>query len=96
MVELAYPEEAQRRGIRGTVVIEFLIDKKGLPHTIRVLKGHPTLASAVSQAVQQWRWRPYRRNREAVELEMMIAVNFEPDFALASPSWTAVADPLRA
>ena len=73
-------------------MIEFLIDKKGLPSTIRTIKGHPMLAVAVTQAVAQWRWKPYRRNGETVELEMMIAVNFEPDFVADRADWALAAE----
>jgi TonB family protein len=78
MVEPLYPEEAQRDGISGTVVVEALIDRKGVPRAVHSLRGDPILARAVSKAVKQWRWRPYRLNREAVEVDMTIAVDFEP------------------
>jgi TonB family protein len=78
MVEPVYPEEAQESGIRGTVVVEALVDKQGVPRAIHALRGDPLLVTAVSEAVQQWRWKPYRLNREAVEVDMTIAVNFEP------------------
>lgn len=78
MVKLTYPDEALREGIRGTVIVELLIDKQGAPKDLRAMKGNPILAGAVLGAVQQWRWQPYRVNREAVEIELTIAVNFEP------------------
>jgi TonB family protein len=78
MVEPIYPEAAQENGIRGTVVVEVLIDKQGVPQAVHAVRGNPILANAVSTAVQQWRWQPYRLNREAVEVEMTIAIDFEP------------------
>ncbi len=78
MVEPIYPEAAQENGIRGTVVVEVLVDKQGVPQAVHAVRGNPILASAVSKAVQQWRWQPYRLNREAVEVEMTIAIDFEP------------------
>ena len=78
MVEPVYPEAAQENGIRGTVVVEVLVDKQGVPQAVHAIRGNPTLASAVSKAVQQWRWQPYRLNREAVEVEMTIAIDFDP------------------
>lgn len=81
MVEPVYPEEAQRDRIGGTVVVEALIDKRGFPQVVHPLRGDPILAGAVSHAVRQWRWQPYRLNREAVEVDMTIAVNFVPDDA---------------
>ncbi len=78
MVEPIYPEAAQENGIRGTVVVEVLVDKQGVPQAVHAVRGNSILASAVSSAVQQWRWQPYRLNREAVEVEMTIAIDFEP------------------
>jgi TonB family protein len=78
MVEPLYPEEAQRDGISGTVVVEALVDRKGIPRAVHSLRGDPILVGAVSKAVKQWRWRPYRLNREAVEVDVTIAVDFEP------------------
>jgi TonB family protein len=78
IVEPIYPEEAQENGIRGTVVVEALVDKQGVPQSVYALRGDPLLARAVSEAVQQWRRKPYRLNREAVEVDMTIAVNFGP------------------
>jgi len=78
MVEPAYPEEAKENGIGGTVVVEVLIDKEGVPQAIRAVRGNPILATTASKAVQQWRWKPYRLNRVPVAVEMTIAMNFEP------------------
>jgi TonB family protein len=78
MVQPVYPPEAQRDGIHGTVVVEVFIDTQGVPRAIHTVRGDSVLAGAVSQAVQQWRWQPYRLNRKVVAVETTIAVNFEP------------------
>lgn len=78
MIEPIYPEAARKKGIRGTVVVELFVDKHGLPQAIHAVRGNPILANTVFKAVQQWRWQPYRVNRKAVEVEMTIAINFEP------------------
>jgi TonB family protein len=76
MVEPIYPAAARKRGIRGTVVVEVFIDKHGMPQAIHAVRGNPTLAGTVFNAVRQWRWEPYRLNRKPVEVEMTIAINF--------------------
>ena len=43
-----------------------------------MLKGNPVFADAVVEAVKQRRWQPLRLNREVVEMETTVAVNFEP------------------
>lgn len=82
MVKPGFPAEAEKKGVFGTVVVEALIDKQGTPQRIRVVKGNPVLVKAVRDAVQQWRWEPYRLNGEAVELETTISVKFEPRHGL--------------
>jgi hypothetical protein len=77
LIEPAYPEEALRLGIGGTVIAELLINKRGLPQKVQIVKGHFILAGAVNNVLHQWRWKPYRLNGEAVEIDLMIAMNFE-------------------
>jgi TonB family protein len=78
MVMPEFPAEAEKRGLRGTVVIQALIDKTGAPQKISIVRGDPILAKAALKAVQQSRWQPYLINGEAVEIEMTIGWNFEP------------------
>ncbi|HEU4414836.1 MAG TPA: energy transducer TonB [Candidatus Angelobacter sp.] len=76
-VEPVYPEQARMDGLQGTVVVELLVNKQGEPEALHTLRGDPVLARAVTEAVLQWRWQPYRLNRNAVAVDMTIAVNFE-------------------
>jgi outer membrane biosynthesis protein TonB len=41
-----------------------------------LLKDHPLLAPAAFEAVRQWKYRPYRSNGEAKEVETNVQVNF--------------------
>jgi TonB family protein len=77
-VRPTYPAEALARGIKGPVVLQVIIDKQGKPHDIKVKKGDPVLAKAAVEAVRQWEYKPYKLNGEAVEVETMVTVNFEP------------------
>jgi TonB family protein len=77
VVEPDYPETARRNGVGGTVVVEALIDKHGIPDRVRILRGDPTLAAAAREAVCQWRWQPPHLGTETVPIA--IAVNFEPE-----------------
>jgi TonB family protein len=49
MVGPIYPEAALKNGIGGTVVVEVLIDKQGVPQAVHALRGDPALARTVSQ-----------------------------------------------
>jgi protein TonB len=50
----AYPAEASRRGIQGTVTVEFTIEKSGASKKIRVLRtsGSEALDSAIVEAIR--------------------------------------------
>jgi TonB family protein len=78
MVEPVYPEAALESGISGTVVVEVFIDKQGVPQAFHAVRGNAILTNAAFKAVQQWRWQPYRLNREAIPVEMTLAIHFEP------------------
>src|SRR5262245_65257941 len=77
-VQPIYPDQALQQGIGGTVVVDVLIDRQGLPQSIQVIKGDPILASSALEALRQWRWKPCRLNGKAVAMEATIVVNFEP------------------
>jgi periplasmic protein TonB len=71
-----YPPEAGRARIEGTVVLLAMIGKDGTVEDVRVEKGLPVLAQAATEAVKQWRYRPYLLNGEPVEVDSQITINF--------------------
>lgn len=75
-VEPIYPKLALVAGIRGEVRLHAIIAKDGTIQSISVVSGHPLLAKAAVDAVSQWRYRPYVLNKEPVEVETFITVNF--------------------
>ena len=77
MVRPKYPEVAKAAGIQGDVVLEAVIGKQGEIRKLRVVKSaSPLLAAAAVEAVQQWRYVPFRLNGYAVEVETTITVHF--------------------
>lgn len=75
-VQPAYPVAAREARIHGQVELRAIISKAGTIENLVVLRGHPMLASAAVEAVKQWRYRPYLLNKEPVEVETNITVNF--------------------
>jgi protein TonB len=75
-VEPIYPKIASLTGIRGEVRLYAIIAKDGTIQSLRVISGHPLLTNAALDAVRQWRYRPYVLNKEPVEVETFITVNF--------------------
>jgi protein TonB len=71
-----YPALARSARIQGTVVLQAMISKQGMIENLRLQSGHPMLAPAASEAVRQWRYRPYILNGEPVEVDTQITVNF--------------------
>jgi periplasmic protein TonB len=71
-----YPPLARSARIQGPVVLKAMISKQGTIENLQLLSGHPMLAPAAIEAVQQWRYRPYVLNNEPVEVETQITVNF--------------------
>jgi len=72
----AYPPEAGRARIEGTVVLQAVIGKDGSVQDVRVESGLPILAQAAVDAVKQWRYRPYLLNGEPVEVDSRITIDF--------------------
>jgi periplasmic protein TonB len=75
-VQPVYPEAARKMRIQGPVVLQAIISKEGRIEHLQVVSGHPFLVKAAAEAVQQWRYRPYVLNGEAVEVETLVTVNF--------------------
>jgi protein TonB len=72
-----YPIIAVRTGVQGEVKLHAIIARDGAIQSLSVISGHPLLTRAAIEAVQQWRYKPYRLNGETVEVETYITVNFK-------------------
>jgi len=73
----AYPQNALRMRIDGTVELLATISKDGNITHIKVLSGDAQLAKAASDAVKQWKYKPYLLNGEPVEIQTQVTVNFK-------------------
>jgi protein TonB len=75
-VNPVYPKTARKKHIQGVVIMSATIDKNGDIANLVVVSGDPTLAKAATEAVQQWKYRPYLLQGQPVEVETQIQVNF--------------------
>jgi periplasmic protein TonB len=73
----SYPPNALRMHIEGTVELLATISKEGNISHIKVVNGDPQLARAASDAVKQWKYKPYLLNGEPVEIQTGVTVNFK-------------------
>ncbi len=71
-----YPPEAFQSRVHGTVVLQAVIGKDGGVKNLKVVSGPPMLIKAATEAVKQWRYKPFTLNGEPVEADTQINVNF--------------------
>jgi protein TonB len=76
-VQPKYPPAALAVHAQGLVLIEAIINKEGVVTNPKVISGDPVLARAALDAVRQWRYKPYYLDREPVEIQTQITINFK-------------------
>ena len=72
-----YPMQARQLRIEGAVQLEATISKEGKVSNVKILGGHPILARAATDAIKQWKYKPYLLNSVPVEIETQITINFK-------------------
>jgi TonB family protein len=72
-----YPSSARANHMEGTVVLQATISRKGRIRALHILSGPREFMESALGAVQQWRYRPYIVNGEAVEVMTEIDVTFQ-------------------
>lgn len=75
-VKPAFPAEAMRQKVDGTVVMEIVVDCAGAVSDARVLRGVPLLNDVALDAVRQWRYRPTLLNGVPVPVVLTVTVSF--------------------
>lgn len=78
---IAYPVQARRRGLEGTVVVEVWLDEQG-KQTKRVLarsSGVNVLDKAAIKAIAKWRFSAYIENGQALAHRVQIPIRFKLD-----------------
>jgi TonB family protein len=75
-VEPEYPEAAREQHIQGPVVLEALVGADGGVEKLSTVSGDSQLAAAASDAVRQWRFKPFLRNGSPEEFQTQITVSF--------------------
>jgi TonB family protein len=69
-----WPEAAKEAGVRGNVIVEFVIDTDGSVTDIRILRGIPLLNEAALECVRQWQYEPVHLNGRAIPVLMTAVV----------------------
>ena len=76
-VQPVYPPQAMQMHIQGAVQMLATISKQGKIASVKVISGDPILSRAATDAVSQWRYKPYFLNGKPVEIQTQIVVNFK-------------------
>jgi TonB family protein len=75
-VEPQYPQNARQKHIEGVVVLTAVIDTRGDVQDVTVVSGDSLLASAATDAVKQWKYKPYLLNGDPTNIETQVSVSF--------------------
>ena len=76
-VQPIYPQNAISMRVEGSVELMATISKTGDITQVKVLKGDSQLTKAATDAVKQWKYKPYLLNGEPVEIQTQITINFK-------------------
>ncbi len=76
-VSPTYPANLLRTRTEGSVQLLATISKDGDITHIKTISGDPQLVKAASDAVKQWKYKPYLLNGEPLEIQTQITVNFK-------------------
>jgi periplasmic protein TonB len=63
-------------GTEGSVVLDVLISKEGVPEHISIQKGPLAFQKSALNAVRQWRWQSFLLNGNPIEVETSVTVVF--------------------
>ncbi len=73
----AYPAQARRDGVAGTVMVQALIGKDGRVKDTRILRSVPALDRAAVRAVSRWIFKPAKAHGEPVAVWVAVPVRFK-------------------
>jgi TonB family protein len=73
-----YPDSAKASRVKGTVIVEALIQKDGSVGRVRVLQGDSRLRSAAMDTIFRQKYRPYMVNGTPVDVITTVSMDFAP------------------
>jgi TonB family protein len=78
----AYPDDARRRGWKGTVQLELDLDETGRVTAARLLRscGHEILDQAALEAARTWRYSPATMGGRPIPVTVPVPVNYALGF----------------
>jgi TonB family protein len=76
-VNPAYPEQAKRAGIQGTIKLRIIINEEGFVYEVKGnLQNNPVLEQAAIPAVKRWRFSPFLMRDVPAAIDTTATVHF--------------------
>ena len=75
-VQPAYPAEARRLHMTGSVVMDATVNVEGQVDDLKLVSGDPLLSAAALDAVRKWRYSPYLLNGKPIPRQTRITISF--------------------
>ena len=77
-VEPEFSEEARKAKFMGVVTVNLIVDTKGMPQNVHVVRGVGMgLDQKALEAVRQYRFKPAMENGHPVPVQVNVEVNFQ-------------------
>jgi len=73
-----YPQTDGTPRQRATIVVRVVIWKSGSVTPVRIVSGDSSLEAQATNAVRLWRYKPFVRDGEAMDVTTDISVDFDP------------------
>jgi TonB family protein len=78
VVRAVYPATIKSAGIRQSVVVDVIIGKAGSVEKAKAVRGSQEFWGAATEAVKQWKWKPYLVNGRPALARTSVTVIFDP------------------
>lgn len=77
-LSIRYPQSAQRQGIQGRVIVQFIVDKTGKVSKVEIMKSlcHACDKEAVRVVKNMPRWKPGMKDGKPVNARYTLPINF--------------------
>ena len=75
-----FPDEAMKRGAKGMAVAELEFDTKGGVTVVEIVESpDPSISRALTEAIKQWKFRPFKMAGEPVCVRGALSFRYESD-----------------
>jgi protein TonB len=78
LVSPNYPQSAGGSSEASSVVVRVVISRSGSVSPVRAVSGPPALQAEAMNAVRLWRYKPFLREEEPIDVTTEVRVDFIP------------------